>query len=122
MFLRFPPGKNPARRGKDRHTHSAEDARNFLRADIPAQAGAADAFVEIYNPSDAAVSLSGWTLTDSNGSLQLTADVQEADDTRVSQHPLTFVVSRGDKPAWRWPVHTLQISAGTLTASLVPEE
>jgi hypothetical protein len=69
-----------------------------------------------------AAKLGAWTLTDSNGSLQLTADVQEADDTRVSQHPLTFVVSRGDKPAWRWPVHTLQISAGTLTASLVPEE
>src|SRR5437764_6006733 len=44
LFFRFAPGQNPARRRENRHAHSAEHARNFLRAHITAEARTAHAF------------------------------------------------------------------------------
>ena len=39
LFLRFAAGQDSARSGENRNAHAAEHARNFLRADVPAQAG-----------------------------------------------------------------------------------
>lgn len=65
------------------------------------------------------------TLTDlviagAPGAWVLTASVREVDAFRVSQRPLIVVTSNG----CRWTVQpdTLQMMAGTLTASLSPEE
>jgi hypothetical protein len=48
--------------------------------------------------------------------------VLSADAFKVSQRPLTFVVRRPKGVTWRWPVQTLQIDSGSLTASLGPQE
>jgi hypothetical protein len=50
----------------------------------------------------------------------LTATVQESDTFRVTQQPLTFVVSRPTGSPWVWTVASLQVAGQTLTASLLP--
>lgn len=65
-----------------------------------------------------AATLSGWAVTGSPGAWVLTATIRELDDFKVSQRPLMVVTPNG----WRWPVQTLQITDGTLTASLGPKE
>lgn len=65
-----------------------------------------------------AVSLASWSLTDD----ALTATVVSADHFRVSQKPLTFVVTRPSGVQWTWPIQCLQIAGQTLTASVAPQE
>lgn len=65
-----------------------------------------------------AATLGAWTVEGAPGAWTLTAVVQQQDDFAVSQRPLTIVTPNG----WRWPVETLQIAEGTLTASVRPQE
>lgn len=52
----------------------------------------------------------------------LTATVASHDARAVSQQPLVFVVPRPSGQPWRWPIESLQIVDGTLTAVLGPQE
>lgn len=61
--------------------------------------------------------LGSWTLVDH----VLTAKVLTSDALRVSQRPLTFLVPRPGRP-WVWPLDSLQIADGTLTATVGPQE
>ena len=65
-----------------------------------------------------AASLGAWSVAGEPGAWTFTATVLSKDDFRVSQRPLLVVTPNG----WRWPVTTLQIAGGTLTASLSPQE
>jgi len=71
-----------------------------------------------------AATVGPWTMTLENaaGDLSVSAAVVSADTYRVSQQPLVFVVPRGQGSAWRWPVKSLQVADGRLTASLGPQE
>jgi hypothetical protein len=60
-----------------------------------------------------AATLGSWTVEDR----ALTATVTHADTFRVSQSPLTFVVGSLVRP-----IHGLQISGWTLTASVGPQK
>jgi hypothetical protein len=63
-----------------------------------------------------------WTATKAeDGSWSLVATVHEADTFRVTQRPLVFMAPHA-RGTWRWPVTSLQITDGTLTASLGPPE
>lgn len=68
-----------------------------------------------------ATTLRAWSLSRDEGQLTLTATVVTSDTFRLSQQPLVFVAQR-QNGSWRWPVHTLQISDGTLIARLGPQE
>jgi hypothetical protein len=68
-----------------------------------------------------AVRLGSWTVTVDATHRTLTGRVTESDTFRVQQQPLTFVVSR-PRGNWLFPVNTLQIADGQLTASLGPQE
>lgn len=65
-----------------------------------------------------AATLGAWTVEGVPGAWTLTAAVVQQDDFAVSQRPLLIVTPNG----WRWPVETLQIADGTLTASVSPQE
>lgn len=52
---------------------------------------------------------------------RLKATVVTADTFRLSQQPLVFQIAH-DKGVWRWPVKSLQVADGTLTAVLGPKE
>ena len=65
-----------------------------------------------------AATLGAWTVTVKDGIGELTASVVSADTFRTSQPSLTFYVSRQNSRPWVWPVDTLQIAGGTLTARL----
>lgn len=71
-----------------------------------------------------AASLASWSIASVPGqdTLSLTARVVGMDDFKVSQQPLMFVVPRPTGQPWRWPITTLQIVDGMLTASLAPQE
>lgn len=69
-----------------------------------------------------AASVGSWTMNIGPDGITLTASVLSADAFRVSQRPLTFVVSRPNGVTWRWPVLSLQTDSGSLTASLGPQE
>lgn len=69
-------------------------------------------------PRNIAVTLRTVTLTREAGSWSLTGTIVSKDDYKASQRPLAFVTPNG----WRWPVSSLQITDGTLTASLGPKE
>jgi hypothetical protein len=69
-----------------------------------------------------AVILGPWSVENEAGRRVLTASVITTDQLRVSQQPLTFIVSRPSGQMWRWPVETLQIAGTQLTASLGPQE
>lgn len=68
-----------------------------------------------------AASLGPWTLTGDATGCRVTAKVLDANTFRVQQHPLTFVVPR-QHGLWTWPVISLQIADGSLTAVLNPQE
>lgn len=70
-----------------------------------------------------AATVKGWTAVRGSPSDPgtVTATIVEADTFRVSQRPLTFVVTH-KHGVWRWPIQTLQIADGTLVASLSPPE
>ncbi len=66
--------------------------------------------------------LTDWTMTPQTASsLTVTARVVSSDAFRVSQHPIVFTVHR-QIADWKWPVKTLQIANGALTAELGPQE
>jgi len=65
--------------------------------------------------------LGAYTVTRESGRWTLTATVVTSDAFRVAQHPLAFVAPH-THGAWRWPIATLSIVDGTLTASLGPPE
>jgi hypothetical protein len=69
-----------------------------------------------------AASLGSWTATKGPEGITLTASVLSSDAFKVSQQPLTFVVVRPNGVTWRWPIQSLQIDSGSLTASLGPQE
>lgn len=69
-----------------------------------------------------AASLGAWTLKADGDAIALTAAVRHMDVYRISQRPVTFVVPRQKGPAWCWPITSLQIADGTLSASLGPQE
>lgn len=69
-----------------------------------------------------AVRLGPWTVDVDLTHRTLTGRVTEADTFRVQQQPLTFTVSRPRGQCWTWPVETLHIADGKLTASLGPQE
>jgi hypothetical protein len=69
-----------------------------------------------------AASLGTWTMAIGPEGITLTASVLSSDAFKVSQQPLTFVVVRPNGVTWRWPIQSLQIDSGSLTASLGPQE
>ncbi len=72
-----------------------------------------------YHP---AAVLTDWTMTPQGASsLTVTARVVSSDAFRVSQHPIVFTVPR-QIADWKWPVRSLQIANGALTAELGPQE
>lgn len=63
-----------------------------------------------------------WTVTHDEAGWTLTAPtVKEMDTFRLSQQPIVFVAPHA-QGVWRWPLRTLQIVDGTLSASLGPPE
>jgi hypothetical protein len=68
-----------------------------------------------------AATLSSWTVVADAAGGDLSGAVVTVDTYRVTQRPMVFVakLSRGE---WRWPVESLQIVDGTLTARLGPPE
>jgi hypothetical protein len=66
--------------------------------------------------------LGPWTLAMSPGGLDLTATVVSHDAFRTSQPSVTFHVTRQDKAPWVWPVESLQIANGVLSARLTQTE
>jgi len=66
-----------------------------------------------------AAQLRDWTFNPS--SLTVTARVVSSDAFRVSQHPIVFTVPR-QTCVWKWPVLSLQIVDGSLSAALGPQE
>lgn len=61
-----------------------------------------------------------WVITGDGRQRTLTGRVEAVNAFRVSQRPLVFVVPR--RRPWRWPIDTLQMTDGTLTARLGPME
>jgi hypothetical protein len=69
-----------------------------------------------------AAALGTWTITKrTDGGWNLTASVLTADTFRVSQRPLVFEAPLA-KGAWRRPVLELQVTNGSLTATLGSHE
>lgn len=69
-----------------------------------------------------AASVGPWTITAEGSGGTLTATVVSHDASRVSQQPLTFVVTRPGAQPWRWELATLQINGDHLIATLSPQE
>jgi hypothetical protein len=67
-----------------------------------------------------AASLGPWTLNAEGGGGTVTATVVTHDACAASQQPLTFVVPRPKGHKWVWPIQSLQIADGKLTASVGP--
>jgi hypothetical protein len=74
--------------------------------------GAAGAVMWSYH---VAASLADWTYTAEPDGGTVTAKVVTHDAFKVSQQPVTFVVRR-PTGQWTWPIQSLQIANGTLTA------
>ena len=69
-----------------------------------------------------AASLRDWTITKAeDGTLALSASVTFQHAVWISQRPLVFEASHA-KGVWTWPIDSLQIVGGTLTATLNPQE
>lgn len=70
-----------------------------------------------------AADLGAWSLTiDPSSGGQLSAAVVSHDGYRLSQQPLTFVVRRSSGQAWTWPIESLTVQNGSITARLGPQE
>jgi hypothetical protein len=67
-----------------------------------------------------AASLGPWELAMESHGGTLTAAVVSSDACAVSQRPLIFEVSRPKGQRWVWPIESLQIKDGRLTASVGP--
>jgi len=72
-----------------------------------------------YHP---AIRLGPWRVELDAQSLTLNGKVLTTDTFRASQQPLTFTVSRPQGLKWCWPVESLHIADGELTARLGPQE
>lgn len=70
----------------------------------------------------AAAALGPWTIVAEPKGTTVTAQVMNQDAYRCSQQPLAFVVPRANGHVWKWPVQSLQIAGGSLTATLGPQE
>jgi len=67
-----------------------------------------------------AAAIHGYTVTRSaENAWRLTATVVQADAFKLTQTPLVFVAPH-DNGAWRWPILSSTLQAGTLTAQLGP--
>jgi hypothetical protein len=67
-----------------------------------------------------AASLAGCELLVNSSGSRLSARVTSADPFRLSQRPIVFRINRSPVP-WRWPIESLQIDGGLLTAQLGPQ-
>jgi len=72
-----------------------------------------------YHP---AATLAAWTITMDPLGGDLTGEVVSADALRTSQPSLTFEVVRQNAPSWSWPVLSLHIADGRLSARLGLQE
>lgn len=68
-----------------------------------------------------AAAINGYTVTRNEGVWSLRGTVVLSDAFKLSQRPLTFVAPH-ERGEWRWPIETLQIADGALTARLGPPE
>lgn len=69
-----------------------------------------------------AAELANYTISrDENGARTLRATVTSSNAFRLTQRPLTFVVTLA-AGVWRWPIESLQIAGRALTARLGPPE
>lgn len=69
-----------------------------------------------------AASLGAYTFTASDTGGEITAVVNAADDFKLSQPALKFCITRQNGRRWSWPVLSLQIADGALTATVGPQE
>lgn len=68
-----------------------------------------------------AAALGAWTVTTVEGKRTLSAAVNTANASRVSQRPLRFMAYH-EKVSWSWPIIELQLEGASLTAVLGPRE
>jgi hypothetical protein len=68
-----------------------------------------------------AAALGAFTLTANGTGTRVTAEVRDVDPIKSVQPGLRFCVVR-QSTVWTWPIESLQIADGTLTASLGPQE
>jgi hypothetical protein len=64
-----------------------------------------------------AATVGPWTIQNDAAGVALTAPVTASDPFRLTQAPLSFQAAVG-AGTWRWPVESLTILDGTLTARL----
>lgn len=69
-----------------------------------------------------AATVGPWTVSSASGAMTMTGTLKGSDAYRLTQRPLTFVVTRPAGKDWCWPVETVQVSAETVTATLGPVE
>ncbi|MES2360155.1 MAG: hypothetical protein V4529_17570 [Gemmatimonadota bacterium] len=69
-----------------------------------------------------AAELGTWTMESAGDGYKLTAQLQTVDAYQIDQMPLTFVVPRGDRPDWKWPITSSTVNGSTFTADLGPSE
>jgi hypothetical protein len=69
-----------------------------------------------------AASLGPWTLSANGAAGTLTAQVIEADTFKLSQPALTFRIPRPNGSVWAYPIQSLHIADGTLTARVSTQE
>lgn len=69
-----------------------------------------------------AAQLGSYTFTASDVGGDVTAMVTSVDAVKLSQPALTFCITRPNGTRWTWPVLSLHIADGTLSASLGPQE
>lgn len=69
-----------------------------------------------------AARLESYTLTAQGATGTVTGTVTEADAFKLAQPDLTFRIVRQNGPAWSYPVHSLHVADGTLTASVLLQE
>ena len=66
-----------------------------------------------------AATIQGYTVTRTGAAWSLRATVVAADAFKLSQRPLVFVATH-QRGQWRWPIETLDVRGGQLTARLGP--
>lgn len=64
-----------------------------------------------------AATVGAWTIQNDAAGVALTAAVDTVDPFRLTQAPLTFQAAVG-AGTWRWPVESVTVLDGTLTARL----
>lgn len=69
-----------------------------------------------------AATLSAWTLTADTTGMTLVATSTDADAFKVTQHPLTLVVSRQNGQPWIWPLESLHLAGSTVTGRVAVQK